>query len=269
VATATDIQPIDPAADRPAYKQIADQLRVEIADGVFKPGQKLPSVTQLMHEFAASRATVGRALTLLRNEGRVRAERGVGVFVREARPLVFLKPSDRFDRKHREAGLAPLQVDAEAQGLSVKQEILKLEEVPAPADIAEHLGLNEGEMVFVRRRLVRLGRKASPDDQCRPAQLADSYLPMDIATGKIREMDSGSGGTYARIEEQGNLLTHFTEDLSFRMPSPYEARLLQLDAGVPVIDLTRVAYAGSRAVECFTSVIAGDKYSIEYRIKAH
>ena len=73
---------------------------------------------------------------------------------------------------------------------------------------------------------------------------------------------------YARLEEAGHTLTRFTEELSFRMPTPEEARGLYLGTGVPVVDLIRVAYAGDEPVEVFLSVLAGDKHVFQYGFDA-
>ena len=54
--------------------------------------------------------------------------------------------------------------------------------------------------------------------------------------------DTGPGGIYARIEEQGHELAHFTEEVTARMPTPEERKALQIGAGVPVMTLVRTAY---------------------------
>jgi GntR family transcriptional regulator len=255
---------IDPKSDRPVYKQIADVLRQQIDDGDLAPGDRLPSETALMQQFGTARATVRNALELLASEGRTRSVRGKGVFVRERSATsisVVRQTHDRLERRYREAGHAPLDVDALASGLPLVQNVYELAELPAPDHIANRLNTSSGDMVFVRRRRVDLQGGA-------PLQLADSYIPLDLAEGQIREVDSGPGGTYARIEEQGHHLTRFTEELTFRMPTDDEARRLRLDHGVPVIDLVRVAHAGERPVECFVAVMAGDKHRFTYRIDA-
>ena len=118
------------------------------------------------------------------------------------------------------------------------------------------------------RAVRRGGYVGNSDGAAAPTKLADSYLPSDIAVGRIREPDTGPGGTYARIEEAGHRLTHFDERVLFRMPDPEECRRLRLGAGIPVIDQTRIAHAGERPVEVFKAVMAGDKHELEYRIPA-
>lgn len=257
---------VDPASDRAVYKQIADWIRRLIEIGELAAGEKLPSESKLMHRFGTTRTTIRRALASLAAEGRVRTERGVGVFVKEiVRPDALVRePYDRLARHHyRDEGRSPLYVDAASRGIdpqAVQQDRVELGEVPAPDDVARRLGLDPGTTVFRRRRRMWIGDV--------PTQLTDSYIPAELAVGVLREADTGPGGTHARIEELGHPLTHFTENLSVRMPDPDEIRALRLEAGVPVVDLVQTAFAGERAVECFVAVIAGDRYVFRYQVDA-
>lgn len=257
---------IDPMSDRPLYKQISDWLHAAIDIGVLKPYQKVPSEKELMDRFGTTRTTVRRAIRSLIDEGRVRTERGVGAFVRppvHAHALIR-KPYDRMARHHYlDEGRSPLYVDAKSRGLpedAVRQDLVELGEVPAPQRVAERLHIDPETMVFRRGRRLWAGRL--------PMQLTASYLPLDIATGRLREPNTGHGGTHARIEEQGLRLTEFVERLSVRMPNPDEFRRLRLDVGVPVVDLVQTSYADDRPVECFVAVIAGDRYVFDYDIDA-
>ncbi|HSJ47156.1 MAG TPA: GntR family transcriptional regulator [Euzebyales bacterium] len=256
----TSIPPVDPLDDRAVYKQIADQLRTLLDAGELRGGDKLPSESALMRRFGTSRATIRNALAQLTQEGRIRTERGVGVFVADAKRLINHDPADFL--RHGTNEVSPLERDAHAQGFDYRQAVT-LGEIPAPEHVAELLELATGDQVFARKRVVSTRLQGA---RWQPAKIADSYLPLDVATGRIRERDTGPGGTYARIGEQGHQLTHFDEHLIFRMPDPSEARTLRLGAGVPVIDQIRVAYAGGRPVECFLAVLAGDKLQIEYSI---
>lgn len=261
--------PVDRARDRPAYKQIADWLREQLDAGEIRPGDRLPSETELMRTTATSRATVRRGLNELVKEGRVEARPGEGVFaLGHARRVVIRDPQKVLTAfRFKDDTYGPMKPAAEAQGFDYHLEVRAREHTRASATVARLLDLEEGADVFVRRRRVWLRRTGSMKS-LRPAKLADSYIPLDIAVGPIREVETGAGGVYARIEEQGYTLTRFEESLEFRMPSPREVRLLQLAVGVPVVDQTRVAFSGDRPVECFRAVLAGDKYEFEYRIPA-
>jgi GntR family transcriptional regulator len=70
-------------------------------------------------------------------------------------------------------------------------------------------------------------------------------------------------------EEQGHTLGRFTEDVSARMPTPREARLLTLSPGVSVFRLIRTAYdMDGRAVEVCDTVMAADVYQLSYELPA-
>jgi GntR family transcriptional regulator len=251
---------IDPRSDRPLYQQIADQLRIQIRAGTLGAGQKLPSERELTERYDTTHATVRAALRVLTIEGLAEPRKGVGVFVRERGPIRRMSV-DRFARRHRQDGKAAMAVEVEREDRTWRGEVLELGEVPAPAAVAARLEVREGEPVFVRRRRMWI------DDQ--PTQFADSYFKADMVSGtRITEEDSGPGGVYARLEEAGHKLTRFTEELAFRMPTPEEARGLHLGAGVPVVDLVRVAYAGDEPVEVFLSVLAGDKHVFQYEFDA-
>ena len=69
---------------RPAYLQIADDLRAQIRDGSLPPGAPLPSTTRLATHYDVSLSVVKMAVGILRNEGLLIGQQGKGVFVRES-----------------------------------------------------------------------------------------------------------------------------------------------------------------------------------------
>lgn len=69
------------ASGRPAYRQIADDVRAQIADGTLKPGEKLPSEPELMTKYDVSRIVVRQALADLKSEGAIIKQQGRGSFV--------------------------------------------------------------------------------------------------------------------------------------------------------------------------------------------
>lgn len=252
---------IDPASDRPAYKQIADRLRDRITSGELAPGDGLPSERALMERYGAARGTVRQAINQLKAEGLIQIEHGRGSFVRP-RPPVKRVFSDRFARRHRDAGKAAFLAELESEGRAADVEMLRLGQGQAPPDIAERLGLDDASPVLIRHR------RYLADGQ--PLELATSYIPWDLATGtRMTHKNSGPGGIYARLEERGHRLDRFIEDVSARMPTPDETQSLRLGAGVPVFRVVRTAYAaGGRAVEVCDTVMAADRYVLSYELPA-
>jgi GntR family transcriptional regulator len=83
---------VDPSAERPVYHQLADIIRDEIRSGSLPPGRPLPSEGRLAQEYAIGKDAVRDALQVLRSEGLVTTESGVGSRVREPleRELIHL-----------------------------------------------------------------------------------------------------------------------------------------------------------------------------------
>jgi GntR family transcriptional regulator len=68
------------------YSKITEDLRRRILDGRLKPGDRLPSETDLVREYGVSRWTVREALAVLTQDGLVMTTHGKGRFVAERRP---------------------------------------------------------------------------------------------------------------------------------------------------------------------------------------
>ena len=63
------------------YMRVANELRVQVQDGVFKPGEPVPSITEMCRKMDLSRRTAGRAMQILENEGWLMRVKGLGYYV--------------------------------------------------------------------------------------------------------------------------------------------------------------------------------------------
>ena len=63
------------------YEQIAESLRLQIAQGDLKPGQRLPTVRDMAQQWECTPGTVSRAYAILAGEGLVTGHRGSGTRV--------------------------------------------------------------------------------------------------------------------------------------------------------------------------------------------
>lgn len=68
---------------RPIYLQIEDLIKTNIIAGVYRPGQKLPSVRDLAAEASVNPNTMQKALTELERSGLVYTQRTSGRFITE------------------------------------------------------------------------------------------------------------------------------------------------------------------------------------------
>jgi len=85
---------------KPAYRRVVDQLIEYIAEHDLRPGDRLPTEMELAAELGASQRAVREAMKMLSAIGRVRVERGRGIFVGDDRSLltgqrpVSFRPTD-------------------------------------------------------------------------------------------------------------------------------------------------------------------------------
>jgi DNA-binding FadR family transcriptional regulator len=92
--------PDEPGEYKPAYRRAVDQLIGYIAEQGLRPGDRLPTEMELANELGASQRAVREAIKMLSAIGRVRAERGRGIFVGDDRSLltgqrpVSFRPTD-------------------------------------------------------------------------------------------------------------------------------------------------------------------------------
>lgn len=248
---------VDRTSGVPAFRQVAADLRGKITAGQYEPGARLPSERELVESYGVSRPTIPDAVNVLRSEGIVVAEHGRGVFVRRPSKIQRLARS-RLSRQARQLDQGAFLADAAAAGFNPSSSV-KIRFEPASERVALHLGVQPGAEVTVRDRVMRADGAI--------VQLAVSRFPRAFTRDTVLEqVDTGPGGTYARLEEAGHRIDSFTEHVGARMPEPQEASVLQLGPGVPVITVTRLAIADNGIpLEISDIVLPGDRYELSYQ----
>jgi GntR family transcriptional regulator len=247
------------ARTRP-WVRIAEDLRTAITSGRYRPGDPLPTARELMDRWGVARQTVQNAVDQLQTEGLVSSRPGRGWYVTE-RPAIRRMARTRLSRAEREVGRGAFLSDAEQGGWQPEVSV-EVGRQSADDRIAGLLDLtNEAPDVVVRARVMRA------DDAV--VQLSTSYLPVSIAGGTaIERADTGPGGIYARLDELGYRLTHFEESVGARPSVPEEASSLGIPSGNPVLAVSRIAWAGERAVEVNDMVLAAGRYELVYLLPA-
>ncbi|MER6997615.1 GntR family transcriptional regulator [Streptomyces sp. NPDC000410] len=243
----------------PKYQRIANDLKDAIRTGRFGPGDRLPGENDLMAQYDVARMTARQALGVLQSEGIAEARKGSGVFVRIFEPL-RRRGIQRLSREQWGEGRSIWSADIGERDLAVDQ--VHVSEEAVPEHIAGVLGLEEAERVCVRSRRFVLDGK--------PVLIATSYLPAALVDGSaITQVDTGPGGTYARLAELGHKPVRFREEIRSRMPAPEEAAQLGLSMGTPVILICRTAFTEDRRpVEVNEMVLDSAAYVLEYDFDA-
>jgi GntR family transcriptional regulator len=249
-------------APRPQYRQVADLIRFAIDTGKYAPGSELPPEDQLARLYDVSRATINRAVLILRGEGAVRVQRGKGTLIREL-PVLRREGVARQRASARGWGEArgAFQAELGRLGLAARSEAEVTEEAAAP-EIAALLGIEAGGRVVVRRR-----RMYGNDV---PVQLATSFLPGDIAAGTLlAASDPGPGGIYSRLGDLGHAPAVFSESVRVRLPAGDEAAFLRMDAEQRVLDVRRLASTDAgRVVEVNEIVMPAHQWELYYEWRA-
>lgn len=247
--------PTEPQPARPRYQQIADELRHAIETGEFPPGAKIPGENQLMSQHGVARNTARQALAVLRDQGLTEARKGSGIYVRDFRPI-RRNAVARLSERQWGSGKSIWAADLDDRPL--KTVGVEVEEVDPPKHIADALGLADGARVWRRSRTFVVDGE--------PVNRAVSYLPSDLVAGsRITEVDTGPGGTYARLAELGHKPARFREEIRVRMPMPSEVEALQLPPATPVILVARTAAdEEGRVLEVNEMTMSSSKYVLEY-----
>ncbi|MGW2228179.1 GntR family transcriptional regulator [Streptomyces formicae] len=124
----------------PPYRRIAAQIIARIKSGELQPGDRVPSVNEIIESEGVSRATAARVPGVLRDEGYAVATPGVGTIV--SAPKALIAGADRLGRLR--AGGDGLDNDT--------VEFLGADLEPATREVADALGLDEGTQVVKRQR---------------------------------------------------------------------------------------------------------------------
>jgi GntR family transcriptional regulator len=212
-------------------RRIAAELRRQIETGDLAPGTKLPSERELARQYGTARNTAREAIRLLAEAGLVTVEHGRGVFVRREAPLIRLG-SDRYSHKYRGSGLSPFLLECAKQGKIGRFEVLSIDRVEPPQEVADILGVPTDEQSVLERENVFY---ADAD----PVHRVTTYIPWPIAEGTgLLEPEVGRPyGIHGVLEDRGHVMTRQQERVNARMPKADEAQHLQLQPGVPVLDV--------------------------------
>jgi len=72
---------VSPGNREAIWRQLADQVRAAVAQGVLRPGDRLPSVRELARRLVVNPNTIARTYQELEHEGLVHTRQGLGVFI--------------------------------------------------------------------------------------------------------------------------------------------------------------------------------------------
>ncbi|MFD8118617.1 UTRA domain-containing protein [Streptomyces microflavus] len=169
--------------------------------------------------------------------------------------------STRYLRARREEGTSRGAFDTEIRKLGgVPRVETTVERDEAPEAVAAILGVEVGTEAATRKR-----RMFSDD---RLVQLADSYIPLDVAEeAGIEQPDPGKGGIISRMAEAGFEQVEVTEEIQQHPATEAEATALGIEAGTLLLRIIHVGRTSAgRAVEVTVHTLAPDTWVLRYSV---
>ena len=203
------------------HRQLAQRLRAAIANGAYKPGDRIPTEPELIECYGVSRITARQAVESLATEGLVIRKQGKGTFVAE--PVV----------RHNMLDLRGIYDELVAQGLEPETEIVDFREAVPTSRVAEQLRTGLRPLISWKR-LYRL--KGVP--------FGLSWVYLSPGDRKVTREQVQRYPTYSVLEKLlGFRIGRADVSISYQRATPEMRKLLRLPSGAPVMVLERVSYS--------------------------
>ncbi|TJZ64373.1 phosphonate metabolism transcriptional regulator PhnF [Chitiniphilus eburneus] len=199
------------------WRQIEQTIEEEITSQRYRVGERLPTEAEFAARFEVNRHTIRRAVAALETRGLVRVEQGRGIFLQDYAVHYTVGKRTRFSES-----LKRLQREGQI-------EVLRSQEIPASAKVAQALRLAEGERVLQVDSLARAdGGVVSVTTRFFPAQRFAGLAEVYAETGSITTAMHRYGvADYERLESR----------ITARLPEEQVARHLQRPKNQPVLQV--------------------------------
>ena len=208
----------------PIYKQIARAITRRLEQGAWKPGEAIPSETQLKQEFGVAIGTIRKAVDELAAQNMLVRQQGRGTFVatHNRDRLLF-----HFFHVERQDGYKEYP----------DVQLYDFTRTRLNREAAEKLGMHEGDRALRFRNTLALeGVKIMLDDIVLPERL----FPR-LTEKKLRER---SGTLYNLYQDDYRIsVVRTAQRLSSGNVPRDVAKALDLPSGLPVLMIRRVAFA--------------------------
>lgn len=203
------------------YEQLKLLIKKDIVDKVYKPGEKMPSETELGERYGVSRITVRRAVKELSNEGLLTCKQGKGTFVNH--PKIRSQILDL-------GGFIETAVSPGSRTTRVLSKTI----VEANEQIAGCLNIQAGtELLQVKRLLLE-------DDF--PMVIDIAYFPLDIFPDIIYKISDNVSTFKIMREEYGIVMKKAYKEFSVEISNLEQSKLLDCPPGEPLFAISKVIY---------------------------
>lgn len=236
-------------SDLPLYSQLLTLIKEAILSGRLKPGDLLPSESELCTIYNLSRTTVRQAMSSLSDEQLIYRRRGQGTFVADQKLHRNINKMYSFTR------------DLASKGLTARSKIIEKKILPASDLVMDPFHLHEESKVF---KLVRL-RYANKD----PLLLETTFIPLYLCP-KIIEIDFSNESLYKILGTNYDLeFSKASESYeAINIPSD-SASLLSCPTNTAGFKIQRISYLKNEVpFELTSSITRGDRTVFHVNMKA-
>ena len=234
----------------PLYQQLKNILKNSINNGILRPGDQIPSESELCRQYGISRITVRQAVGALVQEGFLYRCPGKGTFVTSPKLRRRLPHLYSFTEDMRDLGLEPSSQTLEQKVIEADEEmveILKLPDTDRKVTKLVRVRMANGEPILMERTFI------------------PHYLCPDLVT---ENLDTNSLYEILRTKYQLSLDYAFeTHEVTFLTKE--EARVLKCPEKSPAFFIERVAFLKNDVpFELTRSLSRGDKVRFTVRLVA-
>lgn len=241
---AADGAVVESSSPIPLYYQIANVLQSRIYSGASPPGSLLGTEKELAESFGVSRITIQKALQALHQEGLIDRQRARGTFVASS------------VKQRMPIALHGYLEDILLRGETGKTLEVERDEVAAPDEVAERLGIPAGSTV------VRVRRLRTQIEEI-PFTSVTNYLPIDV--GRLFDVEQLRHHPVTELLDRtpGLRLTQGLETVSAVSADEELASRLRVPIGTPLLLTERELQAENGRIVDLAYFYSRDKrYSV-------
>jgi GntR family transcriptional regulator len=182
---------IDRQSFEPAYVQLVNILKEQIAKGIYLPGDRLPSESELCKQYHVSPMTVRRSINTLLNQGIVSTTQGSGTYVKAPDLSGVIFSLEEFHNIFK---------DKERTRVKILEVII----IKADATTANRLAIDLGDRtILIRRVLIRDG---DPIIYHKEQLIYDPFRPIVEAELEVTSLHGLFVGTGETKFKRGNIV---------------------------------------------------------------
>ncbi len=199
------------------YQEIASDLMTMIKNGTYRPWGAMEGEHMLAKRYQVSRATIRKALNVLKEQGYIHSRQGSGIYVNPEefyQERLMFTMSDRFRQT---------RLDSKALKFTIEE---------ASPELASQFNLHEDKRLVHYLRLRMHGKK--------PLALEETWMPVELFPKLSKDALQGSIMQY--MENQGYVVSHDFKTICAIELDAYASKQLHKQVGDLSLRITHHVY---------------------------